>query len=56
MRTTGNSWRGESRKLLWLAGPLIVNNLAVAGMSFAGAIMAGRLGVEGEYLLMRFIV
>lgn len=27
-----------------LAGPLIINNLAVAGMQFADAVMAGRLG------------
>ena len=32
--------------LLRLAGPLVVNNLAVAGMNFADAIMAGRLGVS----------
>lgn len=43
---TSNNWRGESRALLRLAGPLVVNNLAVAGMNFADAIMAGRLGVE----------
>ena len=36
----------ESRALLRLAGPLIINNLAVAGMNFADAVMAGRLGVE----------
>jgi len=29
-----------------LGGPLIVNNLAVAGMQFADAVMAGRLGAE----------
>ena len=29
-----------------LAGPLIINNLAVAGMQFADAVMAGRLGAE----------
>jgi len=43
---TGKNWRGESRALLRLAGPLVVNNLAVAGMNFADAVMAGRLGVE----------
>lgn len=32
--------------LLRLAGPLIVNNLSIAGMQFADAIMAGRLGAE----------
>lgn len=40
------SWLGESKALLRLAGPLIVNNLSIAGMQFADAIMAGRLGAE----------
>lgn len=34
----------ESRSLWRLAAPLIVNNLAVAGMQFADAVMAGKLG------------
>jgi MATE family multidrug resistance protein len=41
-----NSWRMHARALLRLAGPLIVNNLAVAGMQFADAVMAGRLGAD----------
>lgn len=41
-----SNWREEFRELLRLAGPLIVNNLAIAGMQFADAIMAGRLGAE----------
>jgi len=36
----------EGRALLRLAGPLIVNNLSLAGMQFADAVMAGRLGAE----------
>lgn len=36
----------ESRALLRLAGPLIVNTLSIAGMQFADAVMAGRLGAE----------
>jgi MATE family multidrug resistance protein len=36
----------EIRALLRLAGPLIVNNLSIAGMQFADAVMAGRLGAE----------
>ena len=32
--------------LLGIAGPLIVNNLSIAGMQFADAVMAGRLGAE----------
>ena len=40
------NWREESGALLRLAGPLIVNNLSIAGMQFADAVMAGRLGAE----------
>lgn len=36
----------ETGTLLKLAGPLIVNNLSIAGMQFADTIMAGRLGAE----------
>ena len=36
----------ESRSLLKLAGPLIMNNLAIAGMQFADAIMAGQIGAR----------
>ncbi len=36
----------ELRSLLTLAAPLIVNNLAMAGMQFADAVMAGKLGAE----------
>jgi MATE family multidrug resistance protein len=45
MFTSGN-WRQELRALLGLAGPLIVNNLSIAGIHFADAVMAGRLGAE----------
>lgn len=34
----------ELRRLLPLAGPLVANNLALAGMNFADTVMAGRLG------------
>ncbi len=44
--THNNSWLQEVRALLRLAGPLIINNLAIAGMQFADAVMAGRLGAE----------
>jgi len=37
-------WRQELRALWKVAGPLVVNFLAVAGMNFADAVMAGRLG------------
>ena len=36
----------ETRALLGIAWPLIVNNLSVAGMQFTDAVMAGRLGAE----------
>ncbi|MGI9237042.1 MAG: MATE family efflux transporter [Woeseiaceae bacterium] len=39
-------WRTQAGTLLRLGGPLIVNNLAVAGMQFADAVMAGRLGAD----------
>lgn len=41
-----SNWREETRGLLGLAGPLIINNLAVAGMQIADTIMAGQLGAE----------
>ena len=34
----------EAAGILRLAGPLVANNLALAGMSFADTVMAGRLG------------
>jgi MATE family multidrug resistance protein len=36
----------ETRALLGIAWPLIINNLSVAGMNFTDAVMAGRLGAE----------
>jgi len=39
-----NNWLDEVRALARLAGPLIINNLSIAGMHFADAVMAGRLG------------
>ena len=41
-----SGWRRQAKSLLRLGGPLIVNNLAVAGMQFADTIMAGRLGAD----------
>jgi MATE family multidrug resistance protein len=40
------NWPAEARALVRLASPLIVNNLSIAGMQFADAVMAGRLGAE----------
>jgi MATE family multidrug resistance protein len=44
-RQPGRTGR-EIKALLRIAWPLIVNNLSVAGMQFADAVMAGRLGAE----------
>lgn len=59
-----NHWRVEVRSLLHLAGPLIINYLAIAGINFADATMAGRLGapelaavaVGGSVWMLGFIV
>ncbi|MBT8103548.1 MAG: MATE family efflux transporter [Gammaproteobacteria bacterium] len=42
----GRNLGDEAKSLLRLGGPLIVNNLAVAGMQFADAVMAGQLGAD----------
>ena len=44
--TSTARWAGEIRALLRLAGPLIVNSLSIAGMQFADAVMAGRIGAS----------
>ena len=44
--SSSRNWPDEVRALGRLAGPLIVNNLSIAGMQFADAVMAGRLGAE----------
>jgi MATE family multidrug resistance protein len=36
----------ELRSLLVVAGPLIINNLAISGLNFSDAVMAGRLGAS----------
>lgn len=46
MLRSSENWLEEARALLHLAGPLIINNLSIAGMQFADAVMAGRLGAE----------
>lgn len=63
-RTNTLSWRNELGRLMLLAGPLIVNNLSIAGMQFADAVMSGRLGastlaavaVGGSLWLLMFTV
>lgn len=44
--TTTPNRLADAGALLRLAGPLIVNTLSIAGMQFADAVMAGRLGAE----------
>ena len=39
-------FKAQAKALLRLGGPLMVNNLAVAGMNFADAVMAGSLGAK----------
>jgi len=46
MAAQQSGWRVHAKSLLRLGGPLIINNLAVAGMQFADAVMAGRLGAD----------
>ena len=46
MFTSSDNRFEEGKALTRLAGPLIVNNLSIAGMQFADAVMAGRLGAE----------
>ena len=41
-----DSRASEARTVLKLAGPLIINNLSIAGMQFADAVMSGRLGAR----------
>ena len=40
------NWRAEILRLTRLAGPLIVNNLSIAGMQFADAVMSGRISAS----------
>lgn len=40
------SWSNEIGRLVALAGPLIVNNLSIAGMQFADAVMSGRISAS----------
>jgi multidrug resistance protein, MATE family len=43
---SSDTWLAEIRAMLRLAGPLIVNSLSIAGMQFADAVMAGRIGAR----------
>ncbi|MCJ7590910.1 MAG: MATE family efflux transporter [Woeseiaceae bacterium] len=46
IRPDSTEYKTQAKALLRLGGPLIVNNLAVAGMHFADAVMAGSLGAR----------
>lgn len=43
---SASEFKAQAKALLRLGGPLMVNNLAVAGMQFADAVMAGSLGAR----------
>jgi MATE family multidrug resistance protein len=45
-RISFTEYKTQTKALLLLGGPLIVNNLAVAGMAFADAVMAGSIGAR----------
>ena len=45
-RSFSNAFPRDSRAILRLAGPLLVNNLVIAGMMLANTVFAGRLGPE----------
>ncbi|MEM7430598.1 MAG: MATE family efflux transporter [Pseudomonadota bacterium] len=44
--STQSKWRRELSELFKIGWPLIINNLTIAGIHFADAVMAGRLGAE----------
>jgi MATE family multidrug resistance protein len=46
MRALDTAWRAQFTSIMRISGPLIVNNLAVAGMNFADTVMSGRLGAD----------
>lgn len=43
---SSHPWRREIRHYSRIAWPLVLNNLAMAGMQFADTVMAGQLGAE----------
>ena len=46
MQASDTAMRGQYASIARISGPLIVNNLAVAGMNFADTVMSGRLGAD----------
>lgn len=46
MRAIDINRRAQFASIIRISGPLIVNNLAVAGMNFADTVMSGRLGAD----------
>ena len=45
-RTNLKEYKAQIKKLFGIGGPLIVNNLSIAGIAFADAVMAGRIGAR----------
>lgn len=46
MQVPATAVRAQYASIARISGPLIVNNLAVAGMNFADTVMSGRLGAD----------
>lgn len=46
MQSSETARRAQVTSIARISGPLIVNNLAVAGMNFADTVMSGRLGAD----------
>jgi multidrug resistance protein, MATE family len=46
MQALATATRSQYASIARISGPLIVNNLAVAGMNFADTVMSGRLGAD----------
>src|SRR5215472_1653401 len=44
--TAERPWRRDLRQIARLGAPLVINNLAVAGMALADTLMSGRLGAQ----------
>ena len=45
-RTNLEEYKVQIKKLFGIGGPLIVNNLSIAGIAFADAVMAGSIGAR----------
>ena len=45
-RISFTEYKTQTKALLLLSGPLIINNLSIAGIGFADAVMAGSIGAR----------